>query len=210
MSTKRPILFLDPGHDPEHPGNINRGLRECDSTMQICERIAHYVRLLSKEGGINSKHRIDVVMSRQGRECPVIGSRTFRAREIKANLLVSIHTNSVINPLAKGAEAWVSDQGTYRVDSNALAAAMLTLLHQKLGLTNRGVKASSTNRLGGLGIVDQVAWHMPAVLLEPCFASNPTERGLLLDPRWREDVAATLAAIIVGHLGIEPRTDLVR
>ncbi len=207
---KRPIIYLDAGHDPDHPGNVNRGLRECDSTMSLAERTAHYIRLFSKEGNINSPYRVDVVLSRTGLDHPSIDTRTFRANYMHASLLLSIHTNSVINPLARGAEAWISAAGAFTAASRTLSEAILEGLVTELGVKNRGVHLDTENRLGHLGIVDGVNLRMPAVLIEPCFASNPTERGWLLDPRWRERCARVLAKACVAAMGMKPRVDLLR
>ncbi len=207
---KQQVVFIDPGHSPSDPGNVNLGLREADSTMQLAERTAHYIRLFSKEGNINSEPRIATVLSREGLESPSIGERTKHARKLKADWLLSIHTNSVVNPLAYGAECWVSDDGYYKTSSNQLAVSLLANL-LKAGLIgrNRGIKLSSQNRHKGLGILDQVAYVTPAVLIEPAFASHPGERRKLLDPVWRETVARVMAAVIVKFLGVEPRTDLM-
>lgn len=209
MSSKGYKLFLDPGHDCDHPGNVNGGVKECDTAMQLCRRIEHHVKLLSKVGNINSKHRIDVVMSRDEVATPGIATRTMRARNIKADLLVSIHTNSVVNILAKGAECWVDDGGSYQKQSRHLAEVILNGM-VALGSVSRGVKLDCTNRYGKLGMVQDVSTHMPAVLVEAAFASNPSERKKLLDPRWRENCAIKIATAIVKHFGIEPRTDLIR
>jgi N-acetylmuramoyl-L-alanine amidase len=202
------LVYLDPGHGGNKPGNVNGGVRESTTALKLGKRIAHYIRLLSKTGDINSAPSIQTAMSRDMDMNVSINKRAQMAVKAGADLMVSVHTNSSIIKSAHGAEVWVSAAGYYKLRSAAIATEILRHL-EALGFSNRGVKPDIWYSLGRLGVLRGVDKHMPAVLIEPGFASNDRERKLLTDPDSQEIIAQQTASVIVKHFGIEPRWDLI-
>ena len=110
-------------------------------------------------------------------------------RDIKADLAVSLHCNSVANQGVTGTETWIG-----RESSRLLGAALQDAMVDLFGLRSRGVRTSGAGDRAR-GLLDAVDW-IPAALCEPGFLSNPSDRSLL---RARQsDYALVLTDVLEG------------
>ncbi|MBB1435833.1 N-acetylmuramoyl-L-alanine amidase [Pseudoalteromonas sp. SG43-6] len=93
------IIAIDAGHGGEDPGSIGpSGTYEKDITLQIAKRLE---RMIDAERGMISR------MVRSGDYFVKLNTRTSRARQKKADFLVSIHADAFTSPQPNGASVWV-------------------------------------------------------------------------------------------------------
>ncbi len=96
---KEVVIAIDPGHGGEDPGAIGpRKNREKHVTLAISRRLAD---LINKEPGMRA------VLTRTGDYYVNLNQRSEIARKSKADLLLSIHADSVANSGPRGASVWV-------------------------------------------------------------------------------------------------------
>jgi N-acetylmuramoyl-L-alanine amidase len=146
-----------------------------------------------------------------------IDSRALAARRNKAEMLISFHVNSAVNPLARGAECWISDGAdVYRDESVRLADLILQRL-EDCGLDRRGkasdgkeqgVYPDSRNRHKRLGVLRGFDRTGPGVLVELGFLTNSHDAKLLGSATSREVIGAGIAMAVCEYYGIKPRIDL--
>jgi N-acetylmuramoyl-L-alanine amidase len=98
------IIAIDAGHGGDDPGAIGyRGTREKDVTLQVARRLKS---LVDKESGMHA------VMIRNGDYYVSLRDRVRKAREAKADLMVSIHADAFKNPHASGSSVFaLSSEG---------------------------------------------------------------------------------------------------
>ena len=95
------IIAIDPGHGGKDPGAIGkRGVREKNVTLAISQALARY---------INSNSKFRAVLTRNKDSYITLDGRSEIARKKKADLLISIHADSVASgsSTARGASVWV-------------------------------------------------------------------------------------------------------
>ncbi|MCS4533403.1 N-acetylmuramoyl-L-alanine amidase [Neisseria montereyensis] len=90
---RRPIIVLDPGHGGEDPGAISKGgLREKDVVLSIAREAKKRLEALGYK----------TYMTRNEDVFIPLGVRVAKARQLKADVFVSIHADSFTNPSARG------------------------------------------------------------------------------------------------------------
>lgn len=183
--------------DPGHPGAGSygpTGLYEGDANLAIARRL---VDMLDDAGAMP-------ILIRPDEEAMGLYERTRRARDLDAELFVSIHNNA----LPDGVRPWErAGTGTYyyHPHSAALARAVQDGMVRNMGLRDLGV-------LWGDLAVAREPW-MPAVLAEGAFMIIPSHEAALRTEEFRERyargvlegieaflarVAADLAAVDAG------------
>ncbi|MDP4576649.1 MAG: N-acetylmuramoyl-L-alanine amidase [Burkholderiaceae bacterium] len=97
-------VALDPGHGGEDPGAIGRrGTREKDVVLRIA-------RLLKKE--IDREPGMRAFLTRDGDYFVPLSRRVQKARQVRADLMVSIHADAWVSPKARGSSVYaLSDRG---------------------------------------------------------------------------------------------------
>ena len=124
------IVAVDPGHGGHDPGAIGqKGTREKDVTLGLAKEL---VREINKD-----KH-MRAYLTRSGDYYVGLDRRSEIARQKKADLLVSLHADSVDNGAARGASVWV-------LNSNRASREMNKLI--------RNGSDKSSGLLGGAGTV---------------------------------------------------------
>jgi N-acetylmuramoyl-L-alanine amidase len=184
------LLCLDPGHGGYDPGAVGpTGLKEKDVTLAVALKVGSY---LSGAG-------VGVIFTRNSDQVPWpadinkdLAARCEIANRAGADLFVSIHCNSAVNPDAHGTETY-----SFRNTGRAADAARMiqTRLVETLGLRDRGTKTANY----------YVLRHtiMPAVLTELAFISNPQEERLLAQPDFRDRAAQAIAGAVAEYFGIQ-------
>ncbi|GAB4353685.1 MAG: N-acetylmuramoyl-L-alanine amidase AmiB [Gammaproteobacteria bacterium] len=125
------VIAIDAGHGGEDPGAIGRqGTREKDVVFQIAKRLA---RLVDREYGM--RH----VMIRQGDYYIPLKDRYRKAREAKADLLISIHADGFHDHRARGSSVYVLSK---RGATNAAAAFLAE-------------QENAADRIGGVSLEDK-------------------------------------------------------
>ena len=91
-------IVIDPGHGGEDPGALGRrGTREKDVTLMIARRLK---KLVDEEPNMRA------VLTRDGDYFLALGDRVQKARNVKADLLVSIHADAFVRPHARGSSVF--------------------------------------------------------------------------------------------------------
>ncbi len=98
------IVAIDAGHGGDDPGATGRrGTREKDVVLAIARELE---RLIKKERGMRP------VMIRRGDYFVGLKDRRKKARELKADMFVSIHADAFRNGRARGTSVYVLSQGS--------------------------------------------------------------------------------------------------
>jgi len=97
-------VALDPGHGGEDPGAIGaRGSYEKNIVLAIAKRL---------KNKINQEDAMRPFLTRDGDYFVPLHRRVFKARQVEADLFISIHADAFIQPHAKGASVFaLSQQG---------------------------------------------------------------------------------------------------
>jgi N-acetylmuramoyl-L-alanine amidase len=170
-------VAIDPGHSPADPGGVGaRGLVEAEATMLLAQDLADE---LAARGSVP-------LLLRREDEDTTPSERARAANELGADLCVSLHLNSG-EPTAEGSTcSYFGTEETYSPAGQHLAEAIQKELTSRLRLTD-----GRTHRLA-VPILRET--RMPAVLVEPCFLTNPDEEALLAHPASRREMAGAIAA----------------
>jgi N-acetylmuramoyl-L-alanine amidase len=97
-------VALDPGHGGEDPGAIGaRGSHEKNIVLAIAKRL---------KNKIDQEDSMRTFLTRDGDYFVPLHRRIFKARQVEADLFISIHADAFIQPHAKGASVFaLSQQG---------------------------------------------------------------------------------------------------
>lgn len=172
-------VAVDAGHGGSNPGaaGMAAGAREKTLTLAMALKLRD---ALERAGAT-------VLMTRTGDQSVSNSYRLNRFRQSDADLLVSIHCNASVNPMAQGVSTYYRHQA-YRPLSQHIQTEM-----RKLGLADFG-------NVGGFNFILNSPTELPSVLVEVGFLSNPADEERLLDPWFHGEVAARIVAGIEGFL----------
>lgn len=208
-------IVIDPGHGGFDTGSIGpTGLEEKTVTLEIARRLG---RLIHKR-----LPGTQVIYTRDSDRFVPLEERTEIANKEKADLFISIHANSSPDPKAHGVAVYYlnfttsPDAIAVAARENALAQVPVhklrnllkeislndkieesrelafdvdhSLVHElrlsHYRTVNRGVKKAP--------FVVLIGAHMPSILAEVSFLSNPTDEHLLKEPRYLQRIAVGL------------------
>lgn len=147
------IVCLDPGHGGTEPGATNGDLLEKEINLDVAERLEASLKAAGATVYMTRRTN-DVTLSSRDRY-------TF-CNEKKADIMVSVHTNSVDNPDINGTETYY-----FHNDDKVLAQYLQDAMLVELGLTDRGIKKAA------FGVL--LKSKMPSAEVEPVFMSNLVE-----------------------------------
>ena len=166
------LIAIDPGHGGDDAGaGLPGGLSEADACWDIGMRVAE--RLVGSGARVR--------FTRTEIESPDVSVRAERANQIKCDAFVSIHLNQSETEVGEGAT-------TFYFGGSVAGAALAERIQ---------------DRLTALGLLDcrqhgryypiLKETNMPAVIVEPVFATNPAEAKRLLDTEFRRAIAEAIA-----------------
>ncbi|HRO60168.1 MAG TPA: N-acetylmuramoyl-L-alanine amidase [Burkholderiaceae bacterium] len=169
-------VCIDPGHGLSNrawgvfdPGAVAAGVFEAHIVMDVA---------LLLQGECRRRGWATILTRCDNAEHSGLTWRVGRARSAGADCIVSLHCNAAESPQAHGVET------LYR-DHEWVAEAVQSRLAAALELRDRGTK-----RRTDLAIL---RYERPAILVELGFISNPTERGLLLNPTFQQKAVRAIA-----------------
>lgn len=184
------VVVLDPGHDGTHGGSPANGFVEA----QLNLKIAQYCKAELEE-----YYGVTVYMTRDSASCPNGGGnnksclqrRADIARDMGANLFVSLHNNYSSASGASGAEIWYPNQNYNPWTSQVGGSAASKILEQltSLGLHNRGTQIRNANEDkypdGSAADYYAVIRHckeygIPGIIVEHAFMSNSSDAANFL------------------------------
>ncbi len=193
------LICIDPGHGGAKPGAVGKIIMNGQS-QRLAEKDVVFGLDHNAQGGIGVSNRVGhhlrknglrTIMTREDDRDIELKERARIAVRNKADLFISIHCNSFTDPQANGIEVYVHPNQKNR--AHILARHILDgILSQPecKGLRDRGVKTAR------FCVLEGTYRHMPAVLVELPFISNPKEAVLLADRHFREAVSSGIAASI--------------
>jgi N-acetylmuramoyl-L-alanine amidase len=204
-------VVLDPGHGGHDPGATGLGgLHEKDVALDVAHRAAP---LIARELGV------DTLLTRDTDEFVPLDERVAKANAFTADLFISIHCNASESAESHGVMSFVLDASRDQVgerlaarENSASTTAVQSfdsvvdrLLDQPTAkssmhfawLLQRASMASLNSHYQGIadggvrpaGFFVLAGAHMPAVLFETSFISNPTEELRLDSERYRQRLA---------------------
>lgn len=184
------VVVLDPGHDGTHGGSSANGFVEA----QLNLKIAQYCKAELEE-----YYGVTVYMTRDSASCPNGGGnnksclqrRADIARDMGANLFVSLHNNYSSASSASGAEIWYPNQNYNPWTSQVGGSAASKILEQltSLGLHNKGTQIRNANEDkypdGSAADYYAVIRHckeygIPGIIVEHAFMSNSSDAANFL------------------------------
>ncbi|WP_240911210.1 N-acetylmuramoyl-L-alanine amidase family protein [Yeosuana marina] len=154
------IVVIDPGHGGKDSGAIGlNGIMEKDIVLSIAKAM---IRLNSI-----TKSDFEIYLTRYKDTLISLSDRTRLARNLKADLFISLHCNQSENPKARGVEVYVNARGgNFLMESILLAYGLQKHMKTKLGFESRGVK------FGNFQVLRDLVDFGPSVLVEFGFLSN--------------------------------------
>lgn len=188
-------IAIDPGH-----GGIDKGAAGTDSGVTEAEINLEISQILAKRFMLEG---CDVLLTRKSPDVDYSGDGSTykrrdmnnRARLVKAQaplVLVSIHLNKYPSRRVSGAQVFFQKGSE---DGEKLAACVQQALNEGLDARDRVAKSGDYFMLKVHGC--------PSVIVECGFLSNHDEERKLLDPRYREKLAACIYKGICSYLGID-------
>ncbi|PLR91229.1 N-acetylmuramoyl-L-alanine amidase [Bacillus sp. T33-2] len=194
-------VFLDPGHGGSDPGAVAGGYREADINLAVAKKAQ---ALLEARGFM-------VYMSRHSNTTVALLDRPQMANNLKADVFVSIHTNSTGSgtTTANGIESFYYEYNpNYPSRINqimhnnperiAKSVSLANIINQKMvaytGANDRGTDGDS------FAVIREAA--MPATLLELGFINNSNERQNLVTDSYQNILAQAIADGIEMYFNI--------
>ncbi len=212
------VVVLDPGHDGTHGGSSANGFVEA----QLNLKIAQYCKAELEE-----YRGVTVYMTRDSSSCPSGGGdnglciqrRADIARNMGANLFVSLHNNYSDSPSASGAEVWYPNQNYNPWTSQVGGSAASKILEQltSLGLHNRGTQIRNAqidkypdgSAADWYGVIRHCKeYGIPGIIVEHAFMSNSSDAAnFLSNDEGLKKLGVADATGIANYFGLKKSID---
>jgi len=207
-------IVIDAGHGGKDTGAIGpHGAREKDMALAIARKVATRLKAFG----------FSVVMTRSDDTFIALDDRTRIANEARADLFVSIHCNAAKRRKLEGVETWTlnvaADRYSARLAAFENADADHTVSDLRLILADLATKSNASDarelaqsvqssivrtlRGRSLPVRDHgtkqalfyvlLGTHMPSILVETGFISNPAEEARLKSARFQDGTADALS-----------------
>lgn len=196
------VVVIDPGHGGTNMGARHNGVIEKEATMKVA--IAMKEELEKYEGVV-------VYLTRNGDDSMELLERAEFARDVKADIVLSLHFNMSEAHDLHGSEMWISSTGGLKQEAEKFATIEQMLL-KEYGIEKRGC-FTRLNDLGTdyYGIIRESGnFQIPAVIVEHCYLDRPEEYAFYdtdaaLDRLGRIDATAVAMAYRLSseELGID-------
>jgi N-acetylmuramoyl-L-alanine amidase len=175
-------VVLDAGHGGYDAGAVNGDRYEKNDNLRMTRAV----------GDILQANGVNVIYTRNSDEYVSLGERVRIANASNADMFVSFHRNSSVDPNANGFENYVAPRATAK--SKQWAEVVYNAVANTNIFVNRGLKEANYYVL--------VNTRMPAQLLELGFISNAGDNEKF-DANFNR-LAETIANGIMADLGVTP------
>jgi N-acetylmuramoyl-L-alanine amidase len=185
-------VVIDPGHGRSEAGQPGGDFGEADLTFDLARRI---------EGRLGATGaQAFLTRSRAGGYLDQVSRAEF-ANRTDANLCVSLNVDASPNPEANGVATFYYGSDTHGVHSE-VGERFAGLVHREIvartDLTDCRVHAKTW---------DLLRWtHMPTVLVNLGYASNPRDAARLADPAFRDTIAEAIV-VAIRRVYLPPELD---
>ncbi|HWQ73858.1 MAG TPA: N-acetylmuramoyl-L-alanine amidase [Syntrophomonas sp.] len=199
------VIAVDAGHGGIDPGASRYGYEEKDITLAISKKLVRYleqagaqvINLRTGDGDLCGSDFKGTIRERKRKD---LALRVEKAKNAKADLYISIHTNADVSPRWSGAQTFYK---AGQEESERTAVAIQDELIRVLGNNKREAKT------GSYYILDKAP--MPIVIVEVGFLSNPREAKLLVSNDYQDKVAyAIFSGIIKSYLPEEKNSSKLK
>lgn len=182
-------IGIDPGHGGRDPGAVGpTRLYEKDVVLGISLELA---RLLKQAG-------LEPVLTRPDDRNVELVTRTALINNMKCDLAVSVHCNSVTRQEANYISTFIQGAGG---QAEQLAKKVQAELVRATGWPDGGVRGKDLHMTRET--------KMPAILVECGFISNPEQERQLRQPETQRKIAQAIADGLLAYLGIEKGDDVL-
>lgn len=216
-------IVIDAGHGGKDPGAIGKGgLKEKDVVLKIANGLRESLASLGAE----------IIMTRSDDTFIPLEERAAIANTKEADIFISVHANSSFNRKASGIETYflnlTNDARAMRVAAreNAISTKKMSDLQYILNDLMKTAKTNESSRLAaavqgslvsnlkakysdikGNGVKGApfyvlVGTHMPSILVEVSFISNPTEEKRLADNGYIKEIVAGITGGVKEYVAI--------
>ncbi len=222
----RPIVVIDAGHGGRDPGarSVSGQVLEKDLTLALAREL---------RDKLVERGRVRVAMTRDDDRYLALDDRAALARRLGAAMFVSIHIDSAVNPLARGASVYSLSDVASDAEAAELAAkenagaeagrmrgtveamlsdlAMRSQMSASADLASLLVRKSAgrfdlrpqPHKFAGFYVLRSA--QAPAVLFEAGYISNADDEMLLRDPKHRTAIVLALAQAIETDIAVHSR-----
>ena len=174
------LILIDPGHGGTDGGAVGNGLKEKDINLDIALRLR---ALLEAQGAT-------VVMTRSSDARVELLERSAMANLLLPDVVVCIHSNSVISEGPNGTETYYFN---HQELSRELALSVQKSLVDRIKLANRGVFSKDYHMV--------TATLSPSILIEVGFLSNKQDSSMLADSAFRQKAAEGIFDGVASYFG---------
>lgn len=166
-SRKPFIVVIDPGHGGIDSGALSRnGIMEKDIVLSIALKIDSLSRNFYNKG-------LELYLTRYSDTMISLRDRTRLAKQLKADVFISLHCNSSMNEDAAGSEVYIYPKSIIETEKSArLGLTIQKGLANLLGIKNRGL------RFGNFQVLRDLQ-NCKSILLELGYLSNEYEATYL-------------------------------
>lgn len=184
------IIIIDPGHGGKDSGAIGvNGIKEKDIVLEIAKEILN----------LNARADIplNIYLTRYGDTLISLPNRIKLAKELKADLFISLHGNHSNNPDAKGTEVYIANQpDKFSRSSIFIGYEVEKALVSRIGFKSRGV------RFANFQVLREMVKHCPSILVEIGFVTNKDEADFFLESSNLNAIALALFTVMRNHFTI--------
>jgi N-acetylmuramoyl-L-alanine amidase len=172
------VIVIDPGHGGSDPGAIGlSGLQEKTANLAVAMQTKALLQKAGAKVFMTRETDIDVY-GPDASDVEELKSRTTIANNRKADVFISIHSNSSVNREVSGTSTYYYQKTAYDA---MLAQAIQQSLLQASGLVDRRVNSAN------FYVIKRTM--MPAALIELAFVSNKNDEKLLGSPQFQQQMA---------------------
>ena len=173
------FIAIDAGHGGSAKGAVSpNGIEEKEYNLKFAKELE---RLLSKKGVKN------VYLTRTTDQDIATTDRVLKLREIKPDVLISLHLNSSSNKTVKGVSTYYNHGGS-RILSQHILKQMLKLDLNEFGL------------IGNFNFLLNSPTEYPNSLVEIAFLSNAEDEAKIIDPKFHKQTAEQIYKGLVSWL----------
>ena len=169
-------IALDPGHGGMDDGCVKGGVLEKELNLSIAEGVQERLEAMGYQ----------VILTRDSDHALSLKDRVKTAKELHADIYISIHQNSSELSRVNGMELYYSAQNA-GVDSRRLAELIQTHAVQDTGANARAVFEWEE-----LYVIRES--RMPSCLIETGYLTNAKERNRLKTPEYQNRIAEGIAS----------------
>lgn len=207
------VIVLDPGHGGKRTGAVYFGVMEKDVTLKVANYCRAYL--------LNNYENVEVYLTREediatDPDIKVeLEQRVIYAKEMDADVVVSLHFNSMESHLGRGAEVYCSRRENIKDATFELGEDVMAEL-VKLGITRRGVLSKKSNDMfdetGDPYDYYAINRHcstygIPGIIIEHCFMDNKEDAEFMSTEEALAELAAADARGIAKYLGLKKKSE---